>query len=159
MLLLSWESSKRMWVIVFLNYTLCYLSSNRPTQTPVDSQSETSKAKTLDDVIATPKDQPLTAQEEKAIGIPLKRLAAEKGMTVALPVYTGGRRTHVSFTPVASVGSSSVSGKTKVRRSQVIQGVQKAVGGTSSADRLLLWHLPWPRVLRKRKMLYFSTHE
>ena len=148
-----------MWVSVLLNYPLLPQHQQAHAKPPVDSQSETSKAKTFDDVIATPKDQPLTFQEEKAFGIMLKHLAAEKGTTVALPVYTGGRNTHESFTPVASVGGSSVSDKTKVRRSQVVQGVQQAVGGTSSADRLLLWHLPWPRVLRKSKMLYFSTHE
>ena len=47
---------------------------------------------TLSDVITTPLNKPLSPQEDKVLGLMLKRLATEKETTVELPVFTGGRR-------------------------------------------------------------------
>ena len=60
-----------------------------PCQQPELAEASAHKDVTLDDVIASPKDKPLTQQEGKALGVLLKRLSAEIGSTVGLPVYTG----------------------------------------------------------------------
>ena len=90
---------------------------------------------TARDMISAPVDEPLNPEEHR-VGALLKRLAVEKGTTVGLLIYTGGKNLYISFTPKSSTGSQSVFRKTKERRHHVISQVQEAVAGKSQSDQL-----------------------
>ena len=105
--------------------------------TPEHAEARIPKDVMLDDVINSPKDKPLSKEESKGLGVLLRRLSTEKGTSVGLPVYTGGRPAHVSFTPFASVGRSSASCRTLARRAQVVHDVEEALTGQEEEDTVV----------------------
>ena len=50
-----------------------------------------------------------------------------------MPVYTGGRPAHISFTPIATaLDNTSVSDRTQQRRWQTLQAIQKTICGNEA---------------------------
>ena len=102
---------------------------------PDTTESATAQPMTLQDVIARGADErPLCEEEDKALGIMVSRLASVQETSVRLSIYTGGRRSHISYTPPATVGSSAASSKTLARRRQLLKAIEETVTGKGEAD-------------------------
>ena len=88
----------------------------------------------LQDVINAPPTQPLTPDEEKALGVMLRRKVHDAGTTIALPVYTGGRPRHISLTPVTGTSWEEVeagpSVRTMTRRHDILRRLQLSMTGS-----------------------------
>ena len=63
--------------------------------------------KTIADVAAAPVTQPMSRSEHKLLAGLLRRLSHQHKSQLALPIETGGRPTHISFTQVAGGGDVS----------------------------------------------------
>ena len=62
------------------------------------NQADTTKC--IADVLAAPVTQPISGTEQKLLGGLLRRLSHQHQSQFGLPVYTGGRTAHISFTPI-----------------------------------------------------------
>ena len=99
------------------------------------TESATAQPMTLQDVIARGADEtPLCDEEDKALGIMVSRLASVQETSVGLSIYTGGRRSHISYAPPATIGSSAASSKTLARRRQLLKAIEETVTGKGEAD-------------------------
>ena len=89
---------------------------------------------TLQEVLSSPVQKPLSREEDKGLGSLLRRKATQTGTPLAVPIFTGGRTAHVAFLPAAQQGSSKISEKSKKRRQLVLQEVERTLSGSSQED-------------------------
>ena len=95
------------------------------------NQSDTTKC--IANVLTAPVTQPISGTEQKLLGGLLHRLSHQHQSQFGLPVYTGGRPAHISFTPIATaLDNTSVSDRTQRRRRQTLQAIEKTVCGNEA---------------------------
>ena len=113
-------------------------------------------------VVNAPPTQPLTPDEEKALGVMLRRKVHDAGTTIALPVYTGGRPRHISLTPVTGTSREEVeagpSVRTMTRRHDILRRLQVSMTGSEGlAQEQLVFDIQQSS-RAEREQLLFRSH-
>ena len=90
----------------------------------------------VEDILSAPIEQPLSALEERVLGVLLRRKARACGTDVGLPIHTGGKPAYVSFLPAAQHGSSEASRRTRGRREYAMREIETFICGEGETDTL-----------------------
>ena len=93
------------------------------------------REKTVADLLAAPLDQEVSRDEQRLVTGILRRLSHSHQSSVGLPLQTGGRPVHVSFTPAASSTEQEggVSDRTRRRRQDSLQKIERLMCGSDEA--------------------------
>ena len=85
---------------------------------------------------SAPDDQPVSKSEHRYLAGLLRRLTHEHQRRIGLPIFTGGRPTHISFTPAPSGnGNAPASDRSRQRRRTTLHEIEKLVCGTEQEVR------------------------
>ena len=102
-------------------------------QAPPSSVPELSLS--VSEVLHAPVTQPISPAEDRLLGGLLRRLSYQHQSTVSLPVFTGGRRQHISYVTASQSSASSLSLRTLQRRQRALQNVEEFMcGGSEGAQ-------------------------
>ena len=106
-----------------------------PAPAPLTSASKVQASDSVSSIISAPVTQPISPLEDRLLGGLLRRLKHQHQTSVGLPVFTGGRRTHVSITPVGDSTATTQTLRTKQRRHNIMCDLQELVcGGPEGAS-------------------------
>ena len=100
----------------------------------VEQLAHPQSERTLENVPRTPSSAVFSPEEDKQLGMLLRKKVEVTGINVGLPVHTGGRPAVISYLPFAQEGSSTESRRSKGRREKALQAVEKVICGESSED-------------------------
>ena len=127
-------------------------------------------------VLAAPIDQEVSRDEQTLLTGLLRRLSHTHQSQVGLPLYTGGRPAHVSFTPAASATEpeGGVSDRTRRRRQESLHQIEKLMCGgddavhaqrafqlacyTQAERELLLFHAKVHHYVPPAELLAMAVH-